>query len=71
MNVSTIGYVILALVALALWAYSRLKPNTVAPLGVLFERLMSRRRTRLALVAVWWWLGWHFFTNVPLTPLGF
>lgn len=71
MNVSTVGYLILALVALALWGYSRLRPTTVAPLGVLLERLTSRRRTRLALVAVWWWLGWHFFSNVPLANLGF
>ncbi len=46
----------------AVWLFSRLKPHILAPLGDLVARLMHHRNTRLALVLVWWWLGWHFFT---------
>jgi hypothetical protein len=28
----------------------------------LIARIMHHRNTRLAVVIVWWWLGWHFFT---------
>jgi hypothetical protein len=44
------------------WLIGRLKPQFVAPLGQLVARIMHNRNTRLALVVVWWWLGWHFFT---------
>jgi hypothetical protein len=71
LNISVVGYAVLAMLGVALWAYSRFRPHEVSPLGQLLERLMSRRRTRLAIIAVWWWLGWHFFTNVRLTDLGF
>jgi len=68
-SISVIGFALLGLSAIAIWGYSRLRPETVAPLGQLVERLMSRRKTRLAIVAVWWWLGWHFFSNVPLAGI--
>jgi hypothetical protein len=70
MNISVIGFAILGVAAICIWGYARIRPNVVAPLGVLTDRLMSRRRTRIAIIAVWWWLGWHFFSNVPLaSPL--
>ncbi|MEO0061118.1 MAG: hypothetical protein RL343_736 [Actinomycetota bacterium] len=44
------------------WLLGRVKPQVIAPLGQLVARIMHNRNTRLALVVVWWWLGWHFFT---------
>jgi hypothetical protein len=46
----------------AAWLLGRLRPLIIAPLGHLVARIMHNRNTRLALVVVWWWLGWHFFT---------
>lgn len=70
MSISAVGFAALGVLAIALWGYARLRPGTVAPLGVLAERLMNRRRTRIALVSIWWWLGWHFFSNVQIaSPL--
>ena len=46
----------------AVWLLGRLKPQILAPLGGLVGRLMHHRNTRIALMVVWWWLGWHFFT---------
>lgn len=61
-----LGYAVLLLLGLSIWFFSRIKPNLVAPIGVLIDRLMHRRRTRIALIAIWWWLGWHFYSNVSL-----
>jgi hypothetical protein len=45
-----------------LWLLGRLRPDIVAPFGDLIARIMHHRNTRLAVMVVWWWLGWHFFT---------
>lgn len=68
-TITILGYAVLALMGFALWLFGKLKPETLAPLGALIDRLTSRRRTRIALVAIWWWLGWHFYTNVSLELL--
>jgi hypothetical protein len=48
---------------LALWVLGRLRPDLVAPFGDLIARIMHHRNTRIAIVVIWWWLGWHFFTE--------
>lgn len=68
-QVTVIGYLVLIALGFSLWALGRFRPEVVAPLGNLIDRMMSRRKTRLAVVAIWWWLGWHFFTNVPLPAI--
>lgn len=32
----------------------------------LFDRLLDDRTVRVAVLAVWWWLGWHFLAGVTL-----
>lgn len=56
-------YSIVLVLGLATWIFGRLKPGVVAPLGELISRLMHHRNTRIALMVIWWWLGWHFFTE--------
>lgn len=68
-TVTLIGYIVLVVLGVLLWLFSILRPNLVTPLGKLVDRLTSRRRTRIALVAIWWWLGWHFYTNLGLAIL--
>lgn len=34
--------------------------------GSLFDRAMADRRIRLAILVVWWWLGWHFLAGQTL-----
>lgn len=67
--VTVIGYLVLVGFGFGLWGFARLAPNKLAPLGKLLDRLISKRRTRIALLAIWWWLGWHFITNVPLASV--
>jgi hypothetical protein len=32
----------------------------------LFDRLLDDRPVRLAVIVVWWWLGWHFLAGQTL-----
>lgn len=65
-TITLIGYIVLVAVGILLWLFALLRPKLITPLGELIDRLTSRRRTRIALVAIWWWLGWHFYTNLSL-----
>jgi hypothetical protein len=57
----------IALLAAALIAGRR---NPEATATGLFDRLMADRTTRVAVLLIWWWLGWHFLagqtTEAPL-----
>ena len=57
-----IEYSLVIALGFVAWLLGRLNPQILAPLGDLVGRLMHNRNTRLALMVVWWWLGWHFFT---------
>lgn len=50
-------------VGIAMAAIGRLWPASFAPLGELLSLIMRHRITRIALFAVWWWLGWHFLVG--------
>lgn len=69
-TITVIGYIVLVVAGVSLWLFARFYPNLIAPLGSVIDRLTSRRRTRIALVAIWWWLGWHFYTNLNFNSLG-
>lgn len=58
-----IEYSVVILLGFGAWALGRVRPDLLAPLGGLISRLMHHRNTRLALMIIWWWLGWHFFTE--------
>lgn len=46
--------------AIGLWAYSRKHPTKILPVDELLNHVLHTRPTRVALVLVWWWLGWHY-----------
>ena len=56
-------YLAISLIALVAWLLPHFRPNTLAKVGELIERIMHNRNTRFAVILVWWWLGWHFFTE--------
>lgn len=58
-----VEYSVVILLGFALWIFGRIRPHIIAPLGELVSRLMHHRNTRIALMVIWWWLGWHFFTE--------
>lgn len=57
-------YLAVIIIGVAIWLLGRMRPDLVAPLGQLVARIMHHRNTRLAIIAIWWWLGWHFFTSI-------
>lgn len=57
-------YLAVIIIGVAIWLLGRMRPDLVAPLGQLVARIMHHRNTRLAIIAIWWWLGWHFFTAI-------
>lgn len=59
-SIFSMGYLVLLLASVVTWIASRTRPNQVAPLGHLLARLMNSRVNRIAILAIWWWLGWHF-----------
>ncbi len=62
----TIGLFALAgLILVAGQLLSRVRPELVTDLPTLFERLLARRVTRVAVVLAWTWIGWHFLVTPP------
>jgi len=60
-SIFSMGYLALAAASFVIWIISRIRPFDVAPFGQLLRRMMINRVNRIAIFAIWWWLGWHFF----------
>mgnify|MGYP001104093639 CR=1 FL=1 len=62
-------YLLCTLAALCLVIVGRVRPDVVAPLGTVLDRVLRDRAARVMLIVFWWWLGWHFLAGVTLdTP---
>ncbi|MFA9276364.1 MAG: DUF6186 family protein [Rhodoluna sp.] len=59
-NLVAAGYAVIALVAICVEIFAQRKPNSVAPIGDMLDHVMKSRTTRVAVIAAWWWFGWHF-----------
>ena len=57
----------IALLVATLWL-RRQDPDTTV--REMFERLLADRAVRIAVLVIWWWLGWHFLggqtTEAPI-----
>lgn len=53
-----------ALLVLATWRIRR--ADAEATTTALFDRLLDDRSVRIAVIVVWWWLGWHFLAGTAL-----
>ncbi len=53
------GYLLLSLVALGVEMSAR-RGGSVPAFGTLLRRAMGQRSAQLAILLVWWWVGWHF-----------
>jgi len=59
-NLVAFGYLVIVLTAIAVEIYAQRKPDVIAPLGDMLDHVMKSRTTRVAVIAAWWWFGWHF-----------
>lgn len=59
------GFVLCGLLIVALVVQSRRRPDRLAPLGSLLDRVMADRAARVTILLFWWWIGWHFLVTPP------
>lgn len=62
----SIGVFLTCGVALALTGWIIGRRHADASVTGLFDRLMSDPPVRLAIIVLWWWLGWHFLAGQTL-----
>jgi hypothetical protein len=63
---TVIWYFLYALPVVAMfviWWLGRTKPKHFARVSDVVAQIMAKRTTRIAVITVWWWLGWHFFSD--------
>lgn len=57
-------------IALAVATVLERRADPETTVTAMFDRAMSDRTIRIAILVVWWWLGWHFLagqtTEVPI-----
>ena len=56
-------YVLPIFAMVIIWWIGRIKPNVFIRFSEVIELIMIKRTTRIAIITVWWWLGWHFFSD--------
>ena len=59
-NLVAAGYALIALVAIAVEIFAQRKPDVIVPIGDMLDHVMKSRTARVAVMAAWWWFGWHF-----------
>jgi hypothetical protein len=59
---------LLCLVAVAAGSLLARRNDPDATITALFDRMMSDRTVRLAVIVCWWWLGWHFLVAQTVDP---
>ncbi len=42
--------------------------DLAAPSVDVFEHALANRVVRVAIVVLWWWLGWHFLVGQTVDP---
>ncbi|OLF16051.1 hypothetical protein BU204_19110 [Actinophytocola xanthii] len=58
-----VGFVVLALVGLAIELVARRAVPPRPTVGELVDILVATRTGRLVVVALWVWVGWHFLAR--------
>jgi Family of unknown function (DUF6186) len=57
------GYLVLLVLGIILWLLSKFERVKLHKVGVLMDRILHHRTTRVAIILAWWWFGWHFLVN--------
>lgn len=57
------GYLVILALGILLWLLSKFERIRLHKVGVLMDRILHHRTTRIAIMLGWWWVGWHFLVN--------
>jgi hypothetical protein len=57
------GYLVILTLGILLWLLSKFERIKLHKVGVLMDRILHHRTTRIAIILGWWWVGWHFLVN--------
>ncbi len=66
MTLLSTGYFGLCAAALVLATWWIRIGDPDATVSALFDRLLDDRAVRIAVIVIWWWLGWHFLAGQTL-----
>lgn len=64
--IPSLAFFALCLVALVVATSVRRRRDPEATVSAVFDRAMADRTTRIAILLLWWWLGWHFLAGQTL-----
>ncbi len=56
-------FVAFGLAAVGIEALAHRSGSRLVPLARLLQSALGRRPVRIAILLVWWWLGWHFLVE--------
>ncbi len=48
---------------------ARSRPDRLAPVDDMLEKVMTSRTVRVGIIAAWWWFGWHFIFATTVDPM--
>jgi hypothetical protein len=57
------GYFATCAVALLVATWWIRRQDADATITALFDRIMTSRAARVAIIVMWWWIGWHFLAG--------
>ena len=63
------GYLVIVAAMIVTEVIARSRPNDIAPVDDMLEKVMTSRTVRLGMIAAWWWFGWHFIFAKTIDPM--
>jgi Family of unknown function (DUF6186) len=62
-TITVLGFAVIAIALLVLEVVARRRGSRVPTAGQMLGFLMQTRVTRVLILLLWGWLGWHFFAR--------
>lgn len=62
-DITIAGFLTCVIAAVAVELRARTKPDYLAPVGTMLDRMMTSRSVRIGVLLFWWWAGWHFLVG--------
>jgi len=57
------GYIAVIVAAILIDVTARRSAGRIETLGDTIAAAMGERTVRVAVIATWWWIGWHFLAD--------